>query len=78
MWGVFHVPKARMLFVTGTKGGGEHKKAWGWNTTIFLKLFCFLVFVSLQSASRLPLVAGRRKPIARAVAVGEIWDLLLR
>ena len=24
----------------------EHKKAWGWNTTTFLKLFCFLVFVS--------------------------------
>ena len=42
--GVFHVPKGRMLFVTGTKGGVEHKKPWGWNTTTFLKLFCFLWF----------------------------------
>ena len=54
----------RMLFVTGTKGGVEHKKAWGWNTTTFLKLFCFLVFVSLQSASRLPIEKNQGKTIA--------------
>ena len=26
------LPKGRMLFVTGTKGGVEHKKAWRWNS----------------------------------------------
>ena len=42
--GVFRVPKDRMLFATGTKGGVWHKKLWGCNTTTFLKLFCFLWF----------------------------------
>ena len=44
--GVFHVPKDRMLFVPGTKGGVEHKKPWGWNTTTFLEVFCFLWFAT--------------------------------
>ena len=42
--GVFHVPKDRMLFVPGTKGGVFQEKAWGCSNPTFLKLFCFLWF----------------------------------
>ena len=49
--GVFHATGGRMLFATGTKGGVWHKKLWGWNTTTFLELFCFLWFCPYYSAS---------------------------
>ena len=45
------MPKGRMLFAAGTKGGVRHKKAWGWNIPTFLELFCFPWFVSYYSAS---------------------------
>ena len=50
------------------QGGVEHKKAWGWNTTTFLKLFCFLVFVSFtdRGVGLSPLQIQRRFTGGRA------------
>ena len=41
IWGVFHVTNDRMLFVTGTKGGGNKNSAGGVTSTLSLNSFVF-------------------------------------
>ena len=40
----FMLPGTACFLLQGQRGGVEHKKPWGWNTTTFLTLFCFLWF----------------------------------
>ena len=40
--GCFSCSKRPLIFCSRDKGGGEHKKPWGWNIPAFLELSCFL------------------------------------
>ena len=62
IWGVFHLAKGRMIFVTGLKGGVYQEKCWRCNIPAFLKLFevsCLWLWGPVQPARKPKATDGR-------------------